>query len=132
VAFYEFAPTFLATRNSWIATQSDIVSSFCPVGYLPIQTAIAEAGEYWFSGRLAEIETAAAARAAKKDEPKTGVDALAWALSQPSIPEAEREIYADIWQPTEDRLRRLLHQGERLTAYYFGALFFPWPKRDST
>jgi hypothetical protein len=99
------------------------VSSFCPDGYLPSQTAIAEAGEYWFSDRLAEIETAAAARAAKRDEPKTGLDALAWALSQPPIPEAAREIYTDIWQPTEDRLRRLLHQGERLTAYYFGGLF---------
>jgi hypothetical protein len=98
------------------------VSSFCPDGDVPSQTAKLRLGNIGSPIDWLKLRQLRQARAAKRDEPKTGVDALAWALSQPPIPEAAREIYTDIWQPTEDRLRRLLHQGERLTAYYFGGL----------
>ena len=88
------------------------MSSFGPDGYVPAQLAITEALKYWFSHRLDAIEIVAAANAAIKDQAR--------APSQSPIPEAMRRLYADIWLPTVERLRKHLSEGDLIRAYYFG------------
>ena len=61
------------------------MSSFCPNGYVPTLEAILEVAEKWFEQRLREVETLVASELASKAEPKSGVEALARALSQPPI-----------------------------------------------
>ena len=90
-----------------------MVSVFCPVGYVPVQEAIARAAEYWLPERFAAVEEAAAPQS------ETSLDALARALSQPTvIPDALRHEFHDIVNQTVHRLRNFLHQG-KLKAYYF-------------
>jgi len=99
------------------------VSSFCPSGYVPSQTVIVEATQYWFADRLVELEETAAASSATQAAPKSGVDLLARALSQQQVPDALLRELADIVQQTIHRLRNFLHEGKVLKAYYFGGLF---------
>jgi hypothetical protein len=98
------------------------VSSFCPDGYVPSQTVIVEATEHWFADRLVALEATAAATATGA-EPKSGVDALARALSQQQVPDALRCELAAIVPQTIHRLRNFLYEGKLLKAYYFGGLF---------
>ena len=90
-----------------------MVSVFCPVGYVPVQEAIARAAEYWLPERFAAVEEAAAPQS------ETSLDAMARAPSQPTvIPDALRHEFHDIVNQTVHRLRNFLHQG-KLKAYYF-------------
>jgi hypothetical protein len=106
-------------QTSWIATETGIVSSVCPDGYVPARLAITEVAKYWFSHRPDANEMVAAYSAAikKKDAPRNDVDALAQASPQPPIPEAAL-LYTEIWLPTVERLRKLLSQGNLIKAYY--------------
>jgi hypothetical protein len=94
------------------------MSGFCPDGYVSVPAAIARAMQYWFADRLAAVETAVP-DSPVKGEPNSTVDALALALSQPSIPDALRHKLADVVTQAVDQLRRHLHHG-KATAYYFG------------
>src|SRR5207244_422034 len=99
------------------------MSNFCPDGYLPSQTVIVEATQCWFADRLVALEATAAADWATGAEPKSGVNALAQALSRPPLPNAVREAFMDIVAQTVERLRNVLFEGKLLKAYYFDGLF---------
>jgi hypothetical protein len=96
------------------------VSSFFPDGYVPTPQAILEVAEKWFEQRLREVETLVASELASNAEPKSGVEALARALSRPPIPAPL--LHKDIVPQTVVRLRNHLFDGKLLTVYYFGGL----------
>jgi hypothetical protein len=98
------------------------MSDFCPDGYVPSQIAIIEASQKWFSERWAVVQTPNADNSAIEAEPRRGVNALAWALSQPPIPWEVQVMIADVVPKTVHRLRNYLFQ-DKLKAYYFGGLF---------
>jgi hypothetical protein len=120
--FRKIAALFLAGHEQGVP----ILSEFCPDGYVPVREAIAQAAVSWFAERCATFETGFLASQATKAEPDNSFEAVARALSQPSIPDDLRQELVDILTKTVDiltktidRLRNHLHQGRQLKAYYF-------------
>ena len=81
-----------------------------------MREAIGRAAQHWVPDKCAELESIASQKS--HTEPKDGVEALAWAFSQPKIPDEVRCIYEEIGNITVNRMRGYLHLG-RLNAYYF-------------
>ena len=97
---------------------------FCPEGFVPTQKAIVIAAEYWFVEDLAAITAAVADHLAPENEPESGTQRLARALSELSISDRVRLEAADILIRTANKLRHFLHEGRLLKAYYFGEFVF--------
>jgi hypothetical protein len=83
------------------------MSDFCPDGYVPSQEAVFIAAKFWFSEKVASLETATT------DNPSLHVRS-----HFAHRPEDFRQAFEEIAGPTVRRLRNFLHQG-KLTAYYF-------------